>query len=699
MTTVAQARRRNFFKRVFRLLLLGLLIAFLLFLAGPKFGSAYQALTPPQMRPADTLQAPTPLAQGWPVELSEKFHSISQGTRTLPVPLSWLRALEAPVSSPLKVPFFKNSKFLDDDYILRFGFIKSDAHPSALPLGFAVTPAQKLPGIKDLEDAVGFTCAACHTSHLTHGDHHFLIDGGPAITDLGNLTKALGAALGQTLLSSKIPVFDGRFERFAEGVLGDVFHDKSSRDARIVKLMAELESLIEYLASVPGEVDVVEGFARLDALNRIGNQSFAIDYQRYENYVPPNAPVNYPHIWTASWFDWVQYDASIMAPLIRNAGEGLGVSAYVNLTAPHNEGRFSSSVNTKNLVWIEEALSGAAPYATKKFTGLLSPPWPAELGEIDSALAEKGHAIYKERCQGCHLPAITDSKFWTNFSKVDYYGPDQQAQQTSDELLRLKTISLEQIGTDPAQANVLVDRRVNIAGTADTAISDETRGMGLDTSVCVVQPTRYSNPRGVGYPPQDTDDHHQDYPSEKLVHTEVTDGPYLLFAYALGALVQQVNDKWFTDNFISQELQQVYEKDRPNCLRAGAGYKARPLNGIWATAPYLHNGSVATIYELLIPPEERATNVQLGSTKFDVKHIGVQQDEVLARKAARNPHQRYIDGYFMLNTSLPGNLNTGHEFSDRWIKDTHWSKQPKGVIGSKLSEEERIALIEFLKTQ
>jgi RoxA-like, cytochrome c-like len=38
-------------------------------------------------------------------------------------------------------------------------------------------------------------------------------------------------------------------------------------------------------------------------------------------------------------------------------------------------------------------------------------------------------------------------------------------------------------------------------------------------------------------------------------------------------------------------------------LQAGRGYKARPLNGIWATAPYLHNGSVPTLYDLLLPAD------------------------------------------------------------------------------------------------
>ena len=125
--------------------------------------------------------------------------------------------------------------------------------------------------------------------------------------DLGLFTAALGATLGQTAVSGKLPVFNGRFDRFATNVLGDAYSDY-----RRVQLQTELDTLIATLAENLSAVDVVEGFARLDALNRIGNQVFAIDNHRFENYVPINAPVNYPHIWTSPWFDWVQYDGSIM---------------------------------------------------------------------------------------------------------------------------------------------------------------------------------------------------------------------------------------------------------------------------------------------------------------------------------------------------------------------------------------------------
>ncbi len=97
-------------------------------------------------------------------------------------------------------------------------------------------------------------------------------------------------------------------------------------------------------------------------------------------------------------------------------------------------------------------------------------------------------------------------------------------------------------------------------------------------------------------------------------------------------------------------------------------YKARPLNGIWATAPYLHNGAVPTLYDLLLPEEERPQTFTVGRMEFDPVKVGF----VHAADDAQAP--------FVYDTTLPGNLNTGHNFT------------------SKLTEDERWALVEYLKT-
>ena len=96
--------------------------------------------------------------------------------------------------------------------------------------------------------------------------------------------------------------------------------------------------------------------------------------------------------------------------------------------------------------------------------------------------------------------------------------------------------------------------------------------------------------------------------------------------------------------------------------------KASPLAGIWATGPYLHNGSVPTVYELLSPEQERRRVFWTGGRELDRERLGFVSDDA--------------PGRFRFDTSLPGNRNTGHLFPRKGL--TH---------------DERMAIIEYLKTQ
>ena len=101
-------------------------------------------------------------------------------------------------------------------------------------------------------------------------------------------------------------------------------------------------------------------------------------------------------------------------------------------------------------------------------------------------------------------------------------------------------------------------------------------------------------------------------------------------------------------------------------------YKARPLNGIWAVAPFIHNGSVPSLYLF----EERPAKFWTSSKRYDPLHVGFEYTEA--------------PGAFAYDTSVAGNSNRGHEFADK--------PHGNGVIGTKLSVEERWALVEYLKS-
>src|SRR5207237_8483192 len=78
-------------------------------------------------------------------------------------------------------------------------------------------------------------------------------------------------------------------------------------------------------------------------------------------------------------------------------------------------------------------------------------------------------------------------------------------------------------------------------------------------------------------------------------------------------------------------------------------YKARPLDGIWATAPYLHNGSVPTLRALFMAPAARPKTFYVGSREFDPVNVGFD-----TTKAA---------GSFLSDTSRAGNSNAAHQWA------------------------------------
>lgn len=109
------------------------------------------------------------------------------------------------------------------------------------------------------------------------------------------------------------------------------------------------------------------------------------------------------------------------------------------------------------------------------------------------------------------------------------------------------------------------------------------------------------------------------------------------------------------------------------------GYIAPPLDGVWATAPYLHNGSVPTLADLLGPSSQRPDVFIRGSTShdFDREKVGWMVEVLDHPQAEEKDPARHRRTY---DTHLWGKSNQGHEF------------------GAKLSPGERKAVLEYLKT-
>ncbi|MCA9463950.1 MAG: hypothetical protein KC643_00645 [Nitrospira sp.] len=163
----------------------------------------------------------------------------------------------------------------------------------------------------------------------------------------------------------------------------------------------------------------------------------------------------------------------------------------------------------------------------------------------------------------------------------------------------------------------------------------------------------------------------------RLVYTGPLEMGLLTASDTAEFLTTKILERSYGELHLSENEKQAWNGFRPNQMKSPLAYVARPHSGVWALAPYLHNGSIPNLYQLLSTKEERDDRFYIGNREFDPIKVGF----VTTRSSADD---------FLFDTSIPGNSKAGHEFRD--------GPRQNGVIGPKLSEEEKWNLIEFLKT-
>jgi len=129
-----------------------------------------------------------------------------------------------------------------------------------------------------------------------------------------------------------------------------------------------------------------------------------------------------------------------------------------------------------------------------------------------------------------------------------------------------------------------------------------------------------------------------------------------------------LNGSWF--GHFGSDAERLTDREDPG------GYVAPPLDGVWASGPYFHNGSVPTLWHVL-NPAERPVVWRRTLTGYDDARLGLEveeYDDLPAGKLRSSERRRYFD------TRKPGKSNAGHDFADV------------------LDDDEKRALLEYLKT-
>jgi hypothetical protein len=320
---------------------------------------------------------------------------------------------------------------------------------------------------------------------------------------------------------------------------------------------------------------------------------------------PATAPVSYPCLWDTPQHDFVQWNG-----VVDNKGLGpLGrnVGEVLGVFGRLDIPKQPSRTGYSSSVQVRQlaVLEGLV-------TTLWSPLWPDGLPAIDPKLRQEGEDIYRKvNCALCHQDIVRTDPNRKVKAKLIAVGTDRSLS-VNFAKRRTSTGKLNGAYKQVVGPPITSGDKLGPEGGAEEVLSHAVIGTII----------------GSGYPA----------PEDELTKIEYRR--------------RQAN---ISGHFESPTA-------------PGSIYKGRPLNGIWATAPYLHNGSVSTLADLLKPAKDRRKKFPMGSREFDPEEVGLRTD---------------VTGYSEYDTAVPGNSNAGHEGKD---------------FGTDLTDKEKRALLEYLKS-
>jgi mono/diheme cytochrome c family protein len=625
--------------------------------------------------------------QGWTPSERRAWYSATQGSRLIPA--SWLQALEqADAATP----------FLTAENMERYRYLSNETSPNSnYPIGFAEdiqsdrffrrTNLRWYAGQGERERWVGFTCAACHTAEFRYNGQRVRVDGAPSMSDFQGFVEGLDRALHATLSDP------AKFQRFAARVLGT----RNSETNR-ARLLAALRRLYDWEMEVDriNETPMRYGFARLDAIGHILNRVSLFNGATSPTANPADAPVSYPFLWNTPQHDRVQWNGSArnertslggaryidLPALGRNTGEVIGVFGEVvpsPVTSDPRDGLYAS-VFVDNLEKME------------KLVGKLdSPAWPAAVfGPLDPGRVRRGADLFEQRCASCHRPLSRGNLAAPVTAQMSYFQPDPASR-----------IAHRPPGTDPAMACRAFD---NISGSgvlAGLPYKDERQQRQRirdPERVATLLPAMVRevlmNQKGeiattiasiaigrrrslvVHNPGAQLQTWVRDSRPGRATHRTRADSRARVQA-GLAELEPYISSAPQVPRQLPSNSAQDWGPFNA-CVNGPwssiKGYKARPLNGIWATAPYLHNGSVANLYELLLPPSARMPFFYVGTREFDPVNVGF-----VTRESAENSFR--LESYDAQGAIIWGNWNGGHDYDN-----------------ASLNRDMRLDLVEYLKS-
>lgn len=593
----------------------------------------------------------------------QNFYHLPEGSELYPY--AWMKALHTTNDQP----FLQN--------VERFGLIPDPDNPAGLPIGLTVANRRGVP----LGEMVGVNCAACHVAELKYQNTSFRVDGGQNIFDLGGFYGELFEDSKATVTSpEKLFAFLVRWweqshdaapaptqttqakASLKKAVRGEPDNPLPSDTTR--QLLGRYKSLDDLKKAGDLESDLAAQISSLVEQHKNPNRGARLKTSAKATYASVAKKVAAKHPSARGLFAKAKSEGerqSLIQDTLKDVEEyialfysymellqGLGnIGATGSLDGGY--GRVDAFGGARNLLFPASAQPATAPVC-----------YPYLWGFADTAYfhyaANTNSILERNIGQALGLGATYDKTLGTFATSVDIRNTNT-LEELADKI---------QVPDWPAAFGAIDAQKV-------------ARGKVLYQQNCAECHERFAStplpdnvPKGSWVLQTFALDQIGTDPNEaKNFPVPVTsNGKQMPLPQAIALLIPKIEQAYYDDkdNHVTQAEQSAWNHGRlPAEWRGPLLYSARPMAGVWATPPFLHNGSVLTLYDLLLPAAQRPAKFFVGSRKYDPAHLGYVNEK---------DDQRV----FEFDTTKAGNSNSGHEY------------------GTKLGEAEKMELLEFMKS-
>lgn len=564
---------------------------------------------PPPQEEIPTANRAVRLDVGFTPEEQALWHHHDEGSGFLP--LSFFQALE---DAETGLPFL--------EALPRFGLVEDPDSQLGLPIGMSVGVPSTAPNDALL---IGVSCAGCHSGQYTYQGTAMTIDGAPNMLDFEALLNALTASLESTL-SSPSELLD-LVRKVVE------LEHRADGEGELLEVDPAAKSLLD--ATVAAADDHPLGTLRDHLAKGLHAAYHADTAQEAANHLASTVE---------------------SMPEVDHSSHSAGREAWESLRG--SIGKFQDDLayikrHAERLVTLHKAFSQeteAGPGRADSFGAI----WDllVQKGQVTplNAPVSIPHLYEYATFEWVHWDGNSSTVMGRDYSQAIALGADLIEETYESTVLPQHIIDLEKTARSLAAPAWPAD----ILGPIDEARA--ARGGEIYAAHCLQchREETLVPMEEIGTDPMR---------AQNFASLEQDGKSYAELLIELGDQLTKVS---FAAHGISEDDLAPVERSANPTWRITNAYHTRPLHGIWASPPYLHNGSVPTLWDLLQPQTERPARFRVGR-ELDPEKVGIDGEEQPV-------------GDWTFDTAETGNSNAGHEY------------------GVGLTAEEKWDLVEYMKT-